>query len=137
MESPLVCLHNVELGAPVSTDLVAVAVIVSISVPVLARGVFAWGTNEIEGSDATAVALAEVNVIVNRAAKEVGSINLGGVHRGSLHQHSSSISGDYDGIVVRLVGVEANVESLWDTILSDLDLGVAVCGLKGKNGRSE
>ena len=85
MESPLVCLHNVELGAPVSTDLVTVAVIVSISVPVLARGVFAWGTNEIEGSDATAVALAEVNVIVNRAAKEVGSINLGGVHRGRLH----------------------------------------------------
>jgi hypothetical protein len=76
----LVCLHNVELGAPVSTDLIAVAVIVSISVPVLARGVFAWGTNEIEGSDATAVALAEVNVIVNRAAKEVGSINLCGVH---------------------------------------------------------
>jgi hypothetical protein len=29
--------------------------------------------------------LAEVNVIVNRAAKEVGSINLGGVHRGRLH----------------------------------------------------
>jgi len=85
LEGPLVCLHNVELWAKVSADLIAIAVVESVGIPVLASRIFARSRDEIKGSYASAVALAEVNVIVNRAAKEVGSINLGGVHRGRLH----------------------------------------------------
>ena len=137
LESPLVCFHNVVLRAIVSTDLIAIAVIVSISVPVLARGVFAGGTNEIEGSDATTIALTEIDIEVNRAAKEVGSVNLGRVHTGRLHQHSSRVSRDDNGFVMRLERVKADVKCFRDTILSDLDLGVAVGGLEGQYGSCE
>lgn len=65
LESPLVSLHDIELRAPVATDLVTVAVVVAVGVPEVAGRVLAWSLNEVEGSDATTVTLAEVNIVVN------------------------------------------------------------------------
>jgi len=74
LESPLVGLHNVELRAIVSADLISIAVVKSIGIPVLAGRIFTRSRNEIESSYASAVALAEVNIIVDSSAKKVGPV---------------------------------------------------------------
>ena len=75
LESPLVGLHNVELRAIVSADLISIAVVKSIGIPVLAGRIFTRSRNEIESSYASAVALAEVNIIVDSSAKKVGPVD--------------------------------------------------------------
>jgi len=75
LESPLVGLHNVELRAIVSADLISIAVVKSIGIPVLASRIFTRSRNEIESSYASAVALAEVNIIVDSSAKKVRPVD--------------------------------------------------------------
>lgn len=79
-----VCLHNVILWTIVSTNLVGITVVITIGVPVISVSVLAWSTNQVEGSDATTVRLAEVDIILNGATKQVGSIVLARVHVGCL-----------------------------------------------------
>lgn len=140
LEGPLVCLHNVELWAKVSADLIAIAVVESVGIPVLASRIFARSRNEIKGSYASAVALAEVNIIVDSSAKKVGSVNclaVGGVRR---QQHSSFVIRNHDSAVTRLSGTHADIESLWNTILSDLDRrvdAVSVIGLNRQRNRCQ
>ena len=89
LERPLVSLHNIELRAPVTTNLIAVTVVVAVGVPVVARRVLTWSLDEVEGSDAATVALAEVNIVVNRTTEEAGGVDLVGVHGGGFNEHGS------------------------------------------------
>lgn len=136
LKGPLVCLHNVELWTKVSADLIAIAVVVSVGIPVLASRIFAGSRNKIKGSNTSAVALAEVNIIVDSSAKKVGSVNclaVGGVGR---QQHSSFVIRNHDSAVTRLSGTHADIESLWNTILNDLDRRVYAVSFIGLNRQS-
>ena len=64
-----VCLHNVVLWTIVSTNLVGITVVITIGVPVITVSVLTWSTNQVEGSDAATVRLAEVDIILNGATK--------------------------------------------------------------------
>jgi hypothetical protein len=103
LESPLVGLHNVELRAIVSADLISIAVVKSISIPVLAGRIFTRSRNEIESSYASAVALAEVNIIVDSSAKKVGPEEVVGIKGCTLRKVASATEGNNDVRAARLV----------------------------------
>jgi len=52
-----ICLHDIVLWTIVASNLVGIAIIITISVPVIAISVFAWCAYQVEGSDAPAVGL--------------------------------------------------------------------------------
>ena len=70
---PLVGLHEVELWAPVAIDLVGVAVAPAIGAPpVVAILVLAWHRDSVEGSDAAALVIAQIDVPLDGATEKVG-----------------------------------------------------------------
>ena len=89
LSSPLVRLHNVELRAVSATDLVRITVVVAVSDQILPRGVLGWHANKVESRDTPTVRLGEVNVVLDRAAKEVGRIELVGVEASRLREVAS------------------------------------------------
>ena len=67
-----VSLHNIELGAPVAINLVGIAVAISVSVhPDVALVILAWHRDHVEGSDAAALVVAEVDVPLDRTSEKV------------------------------------------------------------------
>ena len=76
--------HNVVLRAVIAANLVSIAVVVAISVPVLAASIFAWCSNQVKCSNAAAVLFAQIDIVLDRAAKEVRIVVLRRVHTGSL-----------------------------------------------------
>ena len=93
-----ICFHNIVLGTVVTTDLVCVAIVITISVPEVTVSVLAWSTHQVESSDAPAVRLAKVNVILDRATKKVWSVVLLWVHVGSLREDCSVVVWDSDPV---------------------------------------
>jgi len=90
----LVCLHDIELRAPVSIDLVGVTVSVAISVhPEFAGFINAWHLDHVPGSDAATLVVAEVDVPLDRATKHVGleELRVIQVERGGLSDVTTSI----------------------------------------------
>ena len=69
LPSPLVSFHDIELRAIVTTNLVTIAVVVPICVPEVTILAFPWHTDQVDGSNASAVSGAEINVILNTSAK--------------------------------------------------------------------
>lgn len=137
----LVGLHDVELGAVVAVDLVSVAVVVPVSVPVVATGVLAGRGNEVESRDAAAYALAQVNVVLHGAAKQVGGVELFGVKSGRLGQVASFVRWHHNGAVVGPAGSHGHVQGDGEAVFDDGDGGPAVLetvvenlGLEGDNG---
>lgn len=64
--SILVGLHNVELWAVSSTNLVGITVPETIiSGGVVTTGILGWHADSVEGSDASALHLREVNIVLN------------------------------------------------------------------------
>jgi hypothetical protein len=89
-----ICLHDVVLWTVVASNLVGVAIIITISIPVITISVFARCTYQVEGGNATTIRLTQVNIILNRATKKVGPVVLAWVHVGSLRENSSIVIRD-------------------------------------------
>jgi hypothetical protein len=81
VEHVLVCLLNVELGAPVAADLVGVAVLERVCAVIKC-----WHQNGVEGGDAATADLAQVNCVLEDAAEEVWLVVAGSVECGRLRQ---------------------------------------------------
>ena len=79
VEHVLVCLLDVEFGAPVATDFVSVAVLEWVCAVVKC-----WHQNGVEGRDAATPDLAQVDRVLKDAAEEVGLVVAGSVESGRL-----------------------------------------------------
>jgi hypothetical protein len=86
---PLVGLHDIELRAVVASNLVTIAVVVTICVPKVAVLASARHSDQVDGSNATTVPGAKVNIVLDTATKEVWLEELVGVKIWCLRQHSS------------------------------------------------
>jgi hypothetical protein len=80
LRNPLISFHNIVLRTVVSSNLVSVAVVVSVSVQVVSVAIFTRSTHQVEGSNAAAVSLAQINVVFNRPAEQIWSVELSWVH---------------------------------------------------------
>ena len=61
----LVSLHNIELWAPFSCDVVGITVVVAIGIVWLSIRSNRWKSDGVEGGDTATVSLAEVNVVLD------------------------------------------------------------------------
>ena len=61
----LVSLHNIELWAPFSCDVVGITVVVAIGIVWLSIRSNRWKGDGVEGGDTATVSLAEVNVVLD------------------------------------------------------------------------
>jgi len=129
----LVGLHDIKLGAPVACDHVGITVAVFIRVhPDVATCVFARHLDEIPGSYAAALVVAEVDVPLNRAAKEVW-LEVFGIIRdeiGDLSDVATSIFGAREVSLgaTTFSEVGSNVESLHLAVNLDINRRVFVVG---------
>ena len=124
---PLVGLHDVELRAPSSIDLVGIAVSKTVGVsPDVAVPVLGGGQDGVEGRDAAALLVAEVDVVLNNTTKKVGSVVLrvAGVEVVGIEDVSTVVL--LDGPVVAGGATRADVLGQGDAILNDLDGSEAV-----------
>ena len=123
---PLVSLHDVELGAPVAINLVGIAVAVSVGVhPEVAVLVLAGHPDEVPGSDAAALVVAQIDVPLDGAAEEVGHevLRVRLVEFGSLANVATAVG--WDGKVRALAALgegSRDVVGLLLTVNLDLDL---------------
>jgi len=142
---PLVSLHDVELGAVVTTYLVTIAVVVTIGVPQLTTRVLARHTDQVESSDASAVTGRKVNIVLDGAAKKVGSEEVVGIKGCTLRKVASATEGNNDVRAARLVWVDGHVEGLLLSVDSHLNgvpsVGFSNVGVSGEHfclmGKSE
>lgn len=91
LPGPLVGLHNVKLGAIVSINLVSITIVIAVGVPEVAVAVFTRHSYKVESSNAATVALTEINIVFDRATKEVRSVETSRVKRGSLGKIATSV----------------------------------------------
>ncbi len=91
LPGPLVGFHNVKLGAIVSINLVSITIVITISVPEVTISVFARHSYKVESSNASTIALTEINIVFNRATKEVRCVETSRVKRGSLRKVATSV----------------------------------------------
>ena len=123
---PLVGLHEVELWAPVAINLVGIAVAVSVGVhPEVAVLVLAGHPDEVPGSDAAALVVAQIDVPLDGAAEEVGHevLRVRLVEVGSLANVATAVG--WDGKVRALAALgegSRDVVGLLLTVNLDLDL---------------
>lgn len=90
--------HNVVLRAVIAANLVSIAVVVAIRVPVLAASILAWCSDQVECSDAAAVLFAQVDIVLDRAAEQVRFVVLRWVHTGSLGENRPVVVWDRNSI---------------------------------------
>ena len=137
----LVSLHDIHLWAPLSGDVVGIAVVVAISVVWLAISSDSWECHGVEGSDTAASHLAEIDVVLDGSIKEFGleeaiwvqgwglreggSSVVGAVHASSA---GAALRGHVEGLVLSINldsdGVEAVDSGVAGVGVSELLLGL-------------
>ena len=71
--SPLVCFHNVELGAEISANSLRITVVKAVRrFKRLTICADSWHSDHVEGSDAATVNSAEINIVFHGATEEIG-----------------------------------------------------------------
>ena len=87
----LVGLHDIELWAPFSCDIVGVTVIVAVSVVGVSVGANCWKGNSIKCGDTSASSRAEINIVLNRSVEEIWLEEAIWVKRWGLGECSSGV----------------------------------------------
>ena len=87
----LVGLHNIELWAPLSSDVVGITVVVAIGIVWLAIRSNRRKGDSVEGGDTATVSLAEVNVVLNWTVEEVRSEEAIWIEAWTLREGGSGI----------------------------------------------
>ena len=106
----LVGLHDIELWAPLSCDVVGVTVVVAVSVVRISIRSNCWKGNGIECGDASASSRTEINVILNRSIEEIWLEEAIWIKRWGLGECSSGI--------VRTVKITSVGATLWSQVES-------------------
>ena len=106
----LVGLHDIELWAPFSCDVVGVTVVVAVGVVGISIRANCWEGNGIECGDASASSRTEINVILNRSIEEIWFEEPMWVKRWGLGECSPG--------VVRTVKITSIGATLWSQIES-------------------
>ena len=106
----LVGLHDIELWAPLSCDVVGVTVVVAVSVVRISIRANCWESNSIECGDASASSRTEINVILNRSIEEIWLEEAIWIKRWGLGECSSGI--------VRTVKITSVGATLWSQVES-------------------
>lgn len=114
LRAPLVGLHDVELRAVVASDLVGVTVVLAVFAgeEVTVR-VLAGHADHVEGSNATAVGLTEVNVVLNSATKEVWFVELIWVEAWGEAPVAAVVVWDVEGVTAGFASAHGNVQIFW------------------------
>lgn len=106
----LVGLHDIELWAPFSCDVVGVTVVVAVSVVGISIRSNCWKGDGIKCGDASTSSRTEINVILNRSIEEIWLEEAIWIKRWALGECSSG--------VVRTVKITSISATLWSQIES-------------------
>ena len=132
----LVCFHDVHLWAELSGDVVGITVVVAVSVVWLAILTDGWERDCVEGSNAAAVGLAEVDVVLNRAIEELWLEEPIWIEAWALREGGSCVVWAVDGVASG-AALRGQVKGLVLSIDIDSEGVEAIDSLVTKVGVSE
>ena len=136
MPSILIGLHDVHLWTVLSSDVVGITVVVAVSVVWLAILTDGRERNRVEGSNAAAVGLTEVDVVLHRAIEELWLEEAIRVEAWALREGGSCVVWAVDGVASG-AALRGQVKGLVLSIDIDSEGVEAIDGLVTKVGVSE
>ena len=126
---PFVGLHDIEFRAVVASDLHRITVAPAVSFDPWGAVLLLAGHHDcVEGGDAAALVIAEVDVVLDRAAHEIGRpvLGVGHVEIRSLGKVASAVARDLDVSGALLNALDSEVHGLLFAVNLDLDRGQTV-----------
>ena len=116
----LVGLHDIELWAPLSCDIVGITVIVAVSVVGISVRSNCWKSNSIKCGDTSASSRAEINIVLDRSIEEIWLEEAMWVKRWALGECSSGVVRTVE-ITSTGATLRSQIEGLVFTVYLDIE----------------
>lgn len=127
----LVGLHDIELWAPLSSDIVGIAVVIAVSVVGISIRSNCWKGNSVKCGDASASGRAEINIVFNRSIEEIWLEEAIWVKGWALRECSSGVVRTVE-VTSACATLRSQIESLIFTIYLDIERIEPIYGLMTK-----